>query len=163
MDISNYKVELSDFSERHYIKDFAKEHKSKWAKTIVDIVDICKRIDKMLALGRQQIDLIKAVDGHKLVKLAFAVEGTHKSPKNSGSRAILWINDIDRVVTILMIYGKGHVRGKGETVWWQKEIRGGCGGVDELFWSASPSFFGGLMSQTLISIKGYARDSALML
>lgn len=126
MDPSKYRVEFSTFSQRHYVKDFAKRYKSNWAKTRVDIVDICARIDRMLALGRQQAALIKAAGDHKLVKLAFAVEGTGKSPKNSGHRAIILVDEAKRRVIVLMVYGKDHIRGKQETVWWQKEVRKGC-------------------------------------
>ncbi|MYB40132.1 hypothetical protein F4X86_02575 [Candidatus Saccharibacteria bacterium] len=134
MDPSKYKVEFSEFSDRHHAKDFAKKYRSNWAKTRVDITDICSRIDRMLAAGRQQVDLIKALGGHKLIKLDFAVEGTHESPRKSGNRAIIWVDETERKVTVLMLYGKGHVKGKQETAWWQKQIRDNCKGIDDIFW-----------------------------
>ena len=131
----NYQVSFSDFSERHYVRNFAKKHKSNWARTSATIVDLCQRIDNLLASGRQQVDLIKAVSDHKLVKLDFAIHGSRKSPKGSGNRAILWVNESDRKVTILMVYSKNDVKGKKETVWWQKQIRDNCSDVYEMLWS----------------------------
>lgn len=137
MDPSKYKVEFSEFSNRHYARDFARKHKSNWAKTQVDIINICSRIDRMLTAGRQQVNLIKATSGHKLIKLGFAVEGTNESPKKSGNRAIIWVNESRREATVLMCYGKGHVKGNQETVWWQKQIRDNCKDVEGVFWPPS--------------------------
>ena len=102
----NYRVILDDFAARHYIKDFAKKHKSHWPETPETLIELCRRIDRLLDLGRKNANLIKTVDQHQLIKLDFAVEGTHKSSKAAGNRAILWVDNDQRTTTILMVYGK---------------------------------------------------------
>ena len=133
---SNYKVVLADFADRHYVKDFSKKYKSHWPTTLDVILELCRRIDRMLDFGRQQASLIKTVDQHQLVKLEFAVVGTRKSSKSAGNRVILWVDNGERTVTILMVYDKGHIKGKqGETVWWQQEVRNNVDGVNRTFWA----------------------------
>ena len=133
METLNYRVKFSEFSQRHYIKKFAKKYKANWSKTQIDIVDICQRINNLLASGRQQAKLIKATEDQKLIKLEFAVEGTRKSPKSSGCRAILWVDETQYQVTVLMVYSKNDVVGNHETAWWQKTIKNHFTEISEIF------------------------------
>ncbi len=121
MEASNYGVEFDDFTGRHYVKSFEKRYKSAWDKTKNDIVEMCKRIDNMLQLKRA--DLINQNGSHKLVKLDFAVEGTKISPKTSGNRCILHINEELRIVRILLVYSKNEISEPHETVKWKTAIK----------------------------------------
>lgn len=121
MEAQNYSVTFDTYSERYYIKDFAKKYKSNWDKTHTTIVEVCRRIDNVLKYKRA--DLIKAIDCYKLVKLDFAVEGTKMSPKSSGDRCILVINEETRSVRILLVYSKNHISEPNETVKWKKHIK----------------------------------------
>ena len=132
---SNYSVVLDDFARRHYIKDFEKKYKPHWHQTLDTLTELCRRVDRLLDLGRSSADLIKTVDQQQLIKLDFAVEGTRKSSKASGNRAILWVDNNHHTVTILMIYSKNHIkRNRGETAWWQREVQDNVDGVSATFW-----------------------------
>jgi len=87
----NYRVEFESFAQKHYIKKFKKKYGDKWVATEQAIISVCERIDNMLLYSRA--DLISKSDSYKLVKLDFAVVGTHLSPKSSGNRCILFVNE----------------------------------------------------------------------
>jgi len=121
MEQCNYRVSFEEFTERHYRKKFRKEYKDKWDSTEGIIVSICERIDNMLVYNRA--DLISTVNCYKLVKLDFAVEGTRMSPKSSGNRCILFINEDAREVRILLVYSKDEVTQSNETIWWKRIVK----------------------------------------
>ena len=121
METSNYRVVLEQFAYSHFIKSFKKRHKAHWAKTELDIINVCERIDMMLQYSRA--DLIVTVGSYKIIKLDFAVEGTHISPKASGNRCILLADDDERSVRVLLIYSKNDVGSGQETAWWRQMIK----------------------------------------
>jgi hypothetical protein len=131
MDVSNYRVEFDEFARHHFVKKFEKQYKSHWAKTELDIINVCERIDMMLQYNRA--DLITYSDCYKLVKLDFAVEGTKMSPKKSGNRCILLINDDIRLVKILLVYSKNDAKTGQETVWWKRIIKNNYVNVAKIF------------------------------
>lgn len=131
METSNYGVEFEHFTSRHYIKSLEKKYKSAWIKTEQDIIEVCRRIDMMLMLKRA--DLIGKNGVHKLVKLDFSVEGTKLSPKASGNRCILHIDEELRMVRVLLIYSKNDISEPNETVKWKTIIKEQYLDIRELF------------------------------
>ncbi len=131
METSNYSVEFDDYTTRHYIKSFEKKYKTAWDKTQDDLIEVCRRIDSMLEYKRA--DLIASVDQFKLVKLDFAVEGTKISPKSSGNRCILVINEDYRSARILMVYSKNNIGSPNETSKWKKTIKHQFSDIAEIF------------------------------
>lgn len=122
MEASNYAVEFDTFAERHYIKAFAKKHKSHWDKTRDDIEEMCKRIDVLLRISKA--DLINNAGEHKLVKLDFSVEGTKIGPSKSGNRCILHINEDLHLVRVLFVFTEGeHIDKPNITAKWKKVIK----------------------------------------
>ena len=117
MEQFNYRVEFEPFTEKHYVKKFKKEYKDKWFATERTIIAVCERIDNMLLYSRA--DLISISGCYKLVKLDFAVEGTHMSPKASGNRCILFVDEDTRAVKILLVYSKNEISPPNETQKWK--------------------------------------------
>lgn len=131
MEAQNYNVEFDPFCDRHYIKSFAKKYKSAWDKTKDDIEEVCRRIDAMLEYKRA--DLISSVDEHKLVKLDFAIEGTKISPKKSGNRCILYIDENLRYVKVLIIYSKNDISEPNETKKWKQIVKDNFPDYSQIF------------------------------
>ena len=127
----NYRVEIGDYAEKHYIKKFQKKYKEQWIATERTIIKICERIDNMLLYDRA--DLISRSGGYKLVKLDFSVEGTRLSPKTSGNRCVLFINEATRLVKILLVYSKDDISPPNETQKWKNVIRSEFKEVAEIF------------------------------
>jgi hypothetical protein len=118
---SNYSVSFSEYSQRHYVKTFEKKYHGSWARTRIDIINICKRIDNMLLYKRA--DLIASEKEFKLVKLDFSVEGTRVSPKASGNRCVLFVNEMSRSACVLIVYSKNEIAPPNETAKWKAEVK----------------------------------------
>jgi hypothetical protein len=109
------------FAERHYAKAFAKKYKNSWLETRNNIDEVCKRIDRMLDFDRA--DLIYSVGYYKLVKLDFSIAGTRISPKKSGNRCLLFVDEERRYVQILIAYSKNDISPPNETAKWKRIIK----------------------------------------
>jgi hypothetical protein len=131
MEQFNYRVEFEPFTERYYIKKFKKNYKDKWLATERTIIAVCERIDNMLLYSRA--DLISVSGCYKLVKLDFAVEGTRISPKASGNRCILFIDEDTRLVKILLVYSKNEISPPNETQKWKNIIKDEYREISEIF------------------------------
>ena len=121
MDLLNYSVKFEDFTKRHYVKKFQKQYGEKWLLTELALIAVCERIDNMLLYNRA--DEIASKDKLQLVKLDFAVEGTQMSPKSSGNRCILFVDNSARVVRILLVYSKNEISEPNETQKWKAIIK----------------------------------------
>ena len=131
MDQYKYKVIFEDFTKRHFIKNFEKRYKSQWRKTQDDIVFVCEHIENMLLTKRA--DLISSADNYRLVKLDFAIFGLKVSPKTSGNRCILLLDDDMRIVTVLLVYSKNDISIRNETQEWKKIIKGQYPNIRKIF------------------------------
>jgi len=131
MEQFNYRVQFEPFTERHYVKKFQKDYEDKWMATERTIIAVCERIDNMLQYNRA--DLILTSGSYKLVKLDFAVEGTRMSPKASGNRCILLVDEDVRLVKILFVYSKNEIASPNETQKWKNVIRDEYREIAKLF------------------------------
>ncbi|MBQ3280133.1 hypothetical protein IJG92_00490 [Candidatus Saccharibacteria bacterium] len=98
-----------------------KKYKSNWGKTLPGIIFMCEHIENMLKT--QRADLIFTNGDYRLVKLDFAIFGTKMSPKKSGNRCILVVDDKLRLVRILLVYAKTDLPSKNETQQWKNIVR----------------------------------------
>ena len=130
MEQFNYRVQFEPFAERHYVRKFQKDYKDKWLATERTIITICERIDNMLQYSRA--DLISTSGCYKLVKLDFAIEGTRMSPKASGNRCILFVDEDARSVKILLVYSKNEISSPNETQKWKNIIKDEYGEISKL-------------------------------
>ena len=131
MDQLRYDVEFEPFTERHYVKKFRKAYKEKWPPTKLAINDACERIDNMLLYSRA--DCISTSGEYQLVKLDFAVEGTQASPRSSGNRCILHVDNGTRLVRVLLVYSKNEISEPNETQKWKDIIKNEYRKVAEIF------------------------------
>jgi hypothetical protein len=127
----NYSCNWREFAERHYAKVFSKKYKTAWLTTRDDLISVCMRIDRMLELSKA--DLIGNVDQYKLVKLDFSVAGTRISPKASGNRCIILINEDTRHVEVLLAYSKNDIGPPNETQKWKLLVRDNYTDVSKIF------------------------------
>jgi len=131
MDQSSYEVDFDPYTERHYIKKFRKRYNEKWPPTELAINDTCGRIDNMLLYSRA--DCISTSGEYQLVKLDFAVEGTQTSPKASGNRCILLVDNSTRRVRVLLVYSKNEISEPNETQKWKEIIKNEYIEIAEIF------------------------------
>lgn len=131
LELQNYSCSWREFAERHYAKVFSKKYKGAWLTTRDDLIAVCMRIDRMLELSKA--DLIASIDQYKLVKLDFAVAGTRISPKASGNRCIILINEDTRHVDILLAYSKNDIGPPNETQKWKIIVNDNYEDVGSIF------------------------------
>ena len=108
-----------------------KDYADKWLATERAIIAVCERIDNMLQYDRA--DLISTSGCYKLVKLDFAVAGFHVSPKASGNRCILLVDEDTRIVRILLVYSKNEISSPNETQKWKSIIKDEYRDIAKLF------------------------------
>lgn len=116
-----YNVVFEEYTKRHFIKNFEKKYKSKWNKTQDDIIFVCEHIENMLFTKRA--DLISIAENSRLVKLDFAIFGLKVSPKSSGNRCILFLDDDIKLVKVLLVYSKNDIPTNNETQAWKNIIK----------------------------------------
>ena len=116
-----YNVVFEEYTKRHFIKNFEKKYKSKWNKTQDDIIFVCEHIENMLLTKRT--DLISVAENSRLVKLDFAIFGLKVSPKSSGNRCILFLDDEIKIVKVLLVYSKNDISTNNESQAWKNIIK----------------------------------------
>jgi len=131
-----FSVTFTNFSERHYLKDFKKNYKGKqWDFTEQSIKqDLMRlRMENNTTQFSSQIDELKYNDGEYLAKYDFKIALTNESPKTSGNRCVLYIDNSRNIINILMIYGKTNLpKNKDETKFIMDELESHDFGIDNL-------------------------------
>ena len=119
----DFNVNFSDFSEKHFKKKFQKKYPAKvWEITEKAIIESLKRIYRLKDTDR--LDCIKFCEPYGLFKFDFAVAGTQKSPKKSGNRIILFLDNEKEDINILLIYHKDDLeKRRSETEAWKYLIK----------------------------------------
>lgn len=118
--IENYSVIIESFAKRHYINTFERKYNKAWDITLKAIVGQFERVDMLLK--KDVADLIVPGD-IKIIKSDFSVAGTKKSPKSSGNRCIVAVNENYKKVYILLVYHKNHLGSGNETTKWKAIIK----------------------------------------
>lgn len=126
-----YNVVFEEYTKRHFIKNFEKKYKSKWNKTQDNIIFVCEHIENMLFTKRA--DLISIAENSRLVKLDFAIFGLKVSPKSSGNRCILFLDDDIKLVKVLLVYSKNDIPTNNETQAWKNIVKSQYSELAEIF------------------------------
>ncbi len=123
MSTSNaYFVEFEKYAERHFIASFKKKYKGAWDVTRTALEEEFKRIEVLEGINNY-IEKIYHCDEFKIYKTEFVVAKTHESKHGSGNRCIIAAHPKLKKVRVLLVYGKGDVKGKHETAWWQGVVK----------------------------------------
>lgn len=117
-----YEVLFEPFTERHYIRTFAKKYKGAWDLTLSLIRQEFEQID---------ILFIKSIAEHitdrqgdvVICKTEFKIAGTQESRHGSGNRCIVAIHKSASTVHVLLVYNKTDLSGENETANWKNVVR----------------------------------------
>ena len=118
-----YQVVFLPFTERHYIKPFAKKYQGTWDKTLKALNLEFKFVELLFEKTIAETISISPDNDIRICKTEFKILGTNVSRHASGYRCIVAIHDKSRIVNVLLVYGKGDVKGKNETAWWKNTIK----------------------------------------
>ena len=110
---SQYIVEVTSEAQKRYIKKLEKRHKNYWSVTFKALKEAIKRVESLLQTDKAEI--LKAVDGHRIVKVYFTIAGSKQSAKASGHRCIVHLDARTRIASILLVYSKKELSSPNET------------------------------------------------
>lgn len=121
-----FSVIYTDYAKRHYLKDFQKKYKGKqWDYTEKSFMqDLARlRMENNTTQSSMQIDELKYNNDKYLAKYDFKIALTNESTKSSGNRCVLYIDNANSIINILLIYNKNHLpKNKDETKFIMDEI-----------------------------------------
>jgi len=121
MKSTNYTVVFEPFTERHFVKTFAKKFKGAWDITSLIIKKEFEQID--LLFLRRVAEIIVGSGDVKICKTEFKIAGTKESRHSSGNRCIVAIHTATNEVRVLLIYAKTDLGGDNETANWKRMVR----------------------------------------
>ena len=126
-DNSLVRVEFSTFSKKHFLKHFLKDYRGKrWKVTEDSIIEDLRRIKvrNYNLQNTQQVDELWHKNDYWIFKYDFAIAGTKKSPKNSGNRCVVYLDENNNFAEILVIYRKDDLpKNSGEQQWIKQTIQ----------------------------------------
>jgi len=126
-----YSVQVEEFAERHFIKNFRKKYKGAWDITWRAIIEEFKRIDSLF--DTSIAELIIDAKNFKIVKTEFRVVGTRQSRKASGNRCIIAVQPNSNIVYVLLVYHKNDLNNNNETAQWKQMIKENYSQYKDLF------------------------------
>lgn len=121
--MKKYEVVFRPFTERHFIRTFAKKYKGAWNKTLKSLVVEFTFADVLFEKSIAETICISADNDIRICKTEFKILGTEFSRHASGNRCIIAVHKSTAAVHVLLVYSKGDIRGSNETVGWQTIIK----------------------------------------
>ncbi len=122
MKSTNYEVIFESFTERHFVRTFAKKYRSAWDITQRVITEEFRRIDLLFLKNTAEYITDKNVD-IAICKTEFKISGTQESRHGSGNRCIVAIHKNADKVCVLLVYHKNDLGGGSETGNWTKLVK----------------------------------------
>src|ERR1035437_4342054 len=122
MKFIKYEVTFEPFSERHFIRTFAKKYKSAWDFTFSTITEEFEKIDVLFLKSIAERITDKDADV-VICKTEFKISGTQESRHGSGNRCIVAVHRDTRKVKVLLVYSKTDLGGGNETAKWRSLVK----------------------------------------
>ena len=121
MKFTKYKVIFEPFTQRHFIKSFAKKYKGAWDFTLKFLE---KEFEKINLLFLKNIaETIVDSKEIKICKTKFKIAGTDQSKHGSGNRCIVALHKNTNTVCVLLVYHKNDLGDGNETAKWKQIIK----------------------------------------
>ena len=117
-----YDVIFEPFTERHYVRTFAKKYKQAWERTISGLILEFTFVDLLFKKSIAESITDKNAD-IVICKTEFKIAGTNVSRHASGNRCIIAIHKSENKVCVLFVYGKTDLSSGNETAEWKNVIR----------------------------------------
>ncbi len=121
MKSTKYDVIFKPFTERHFIKTFAKKYMSAWDFTRKTITEEFEKIGFLFQKSIAEYITDKNAD-IVICKTEFKISGTQESRHGSGNRCIVAIHKSENKVCVLLVYHKNNLSGHNETAEWKKLV-----------------------------------------
>lgn len=122
MNTTEYAVVFEPFTERHFIKTFARKYKGAWDITLSFLAEEFRFVDVLFNKSIAENITDKHADV-VICKMEFKISGTQKSRHASGNRCIIAVRKSTAVVHVLLVYSKGDIGESNETAEWKTIIK----------------------------------------
>ena len=123
MNITNeYQVTIESFTERHFIRTFAKKYKGAWDTTLDFLLAEFKFIDALFFKNTAEY-ISDRNAGIVICKTEFKIAGTQESRHGSGNRCIVAIHKNTNKICVLLVYCKNDLGSGNETTNWKRIIK----------------------------------------
>jgi len=122
MKSTKYEVIFKPFTERHFIRTFAKKYKGAWDFTLRSIIEEFEKIE-ILFLRNIAEEITDKNANIVICKTEFKISGTEESRHGSGNRCIVAIHKDVGKVQVLLVYHKNDLGGGSETGNWKNLIK----------------------------------------
>lgn len=116
-----YEVFFEPFTERHFIRSFAKKYKGAWERTLRGLILEFTYVD--LLFQKSIAEIISISGDIKICKTEFKIAGTQISRHASGNRCIIAIDQKALAVRVLLVYSKIDIAASNETAAWKTVIK----------------------------------------
>ena len=117
----NYEVIFEPFTERHFIRTFAKKYKGAWKFTLDALLQEFRFFDELFLKNTAETIVDSAEV--KICKTEFKISGTQESRHGSGNRCIIAKHKNTNKIYILLVYHKNDLGGGNETANWKRVIK----------------------------------------
>ena len=117
-----YKVIFAPFTERHFIRSFAKKYQNAWERTQKGLELEFSYIDTLFTTNIAETISLSPDNDLKICKTEFKIVGTSVSRHASGNRCIIAVCESTTSVHVLLVYGKGDI-GSNETAKWKSLVK----------------------------------------
>ncbi|MEK7192703.1 MAG: hypothetical protein AAB682_01040 [Patescibacteria group bacterium] len=118
-----YDVIFEPFTERHFIRGFAKKYKGAWDKTLKGLVLEFTFVDFLFEKTIAETIYVSADNDIRICKTEFKIASTEMSRHASGNRCIIAVQKSSATVHALLVYSKGDIGGTNETAGWKTVIK----------------------------------------
>src|SRR3989339_2231824 len=115
-----YSVNIEQYAERHFIKNFAKKYHRTWDITIETLIRELQSFD--ILLSYTIAEMIAETLNIKICKVEFKIAGSDQSRHSSGNRCIVAVHKDASMVNVLLIYHKNDLGHGNETAQWKQMI-----------------------------------------
>lgn len=121
MNITRYEVVFTSFTERHFVKTFAKKYKGAWDTTLSFLIEEFQFFDVLF--GKSIAETIIDSKDVKICKTEFKIAGRQESRHGSGNRCIVAVHKNTNKVCVLLVYHKNNLASGNETANWKNLVR----------------------------------------
>jgi len=116
-----YEVVFAPFTERHFIKTFARKYHRAWGHTFKGLLLEFTFVDFLFE--KNIAETIVDSEDIRICKTEFKIAGSQMSRHTSGNRCIIAVHKNMAVVQVLLVYSKGDIRSSNETAGWKTIIK----------------------------------------
>jgi len=117
-----YGVVFGPFTERHFVRSFAKKYKGAWNRTLKGLVLEFTYVDLLFEKSIAETITDKNADV-VICKTEFKIAGIQESRHASGNRCIIAVRKSTAVVHVLLVYSKGDIGESNETARWKAIVK----------------------------------------